>query len=1065
MDADETTGESPSTAPEPAAAPAVTLLMVTHDPGAWFDDVLAAIAALEYPALEVVVVDADSTVPVSSRIAVALPEATVVRLDENLGFGRSIDAALARITLAPLVILAHDDVAPDRTAVRALVEEAFRSNAALVGPKVVRWNDTTRLLAAGEGADKFGFPVSYVERGELDQEQHDAVRDVFNVPDAFTLVRSDILRALGGFDDEAGWFGDDLDLCWRVHVAGGRVLVAPGARVRHIEALAERRPVDDRRRQQFRHRLRTVLTVYRPVSLVRVLPQLAVLHLVEALFSLLTGRPGQARDVLSSWSWNLGRLGSLRQRRAALQAVRKVPDADIRPLQVGGSARVAAFLRGQLAVGDDPFGSAATVSRRMIDAVAGPGRRAALVAWIVVGLVVLIGSRHLITRPIPAIGDLVAFPEHVGPILSEWASSWRRAGIGGEGFAATGNLLAGAGVALFLGAGGLLRTLLILGMLPLGLFGVWRLVAPSHSVRASVVALFAYAAIPVGYDSLATGSWRGLVGYGVMPWVFARVLRASGDVPFGAADPPAGPRVEIPPLWRQSLALGVVIALAATIDPLWVAWPAALVVAMIPGSLVAGRLSGLARMLLTSIGAGVIALILHAPWAIEMLSPGGGWSAFTGGRVADSRALGILEITRFDTGPIGSSGLHAAVALAAAYVLVVGRGWRLAWAARAWSIALVSWGLLWASGRGWLPVALPPTEMGLAPAGVAMAMSVGLGAAAFDADVRRRKFSWRQFASFVAVASLAVSFLPTLAAAVGGRWLMPRGEHRQVLAFLDAEAATDDFRVVWLGSPEVLPLTGWPLLDGLAYATTQDGTPVLQDLWPGPADPSDAPLPSALDLAISLDTTRLGRILAPMGVRYLVVVDRSAPAPYGGTSAPVPDEITAALEQQLDLVRIDVNPVLSVYRNAAWSPMFSVVPDDTIPEAPEVAMPDGMRQAARLRLSDEAGPLGMDGPSSASGEVPSGSEILIGSAPSTGWRADVDGDRVPTRPVLGWTSAAVVDEGGRASIAWVTPVVHRAALAGQIAAALVVVAVMYLTRAEQRELRRRRRTPRRGRRR
>src|SRR5690606_13806243 len=135
----------------------------------------------------------------------------------------------------------------------------------------------------------------------------------------------DILRALGGFDDDGGWFGDDLDLCWRVHVAGGRVLVAPGARVRHIEALAERRPIDDRRRQQFRRRLRTVLTVYSPLSLVRILPQLAVLHLVEAVFSLLTGRPGQARDVLASWGWNLRRIGSLRRRRAELQTVRKVP--------------------------------------------------------------------------------------------------------------------------------------------------------------------------------------------------------------------------------------------------------------------------------------------------------------------------------------------------------------------------------------------------------------------------------------------------------------------------------------------------------------------------------------------------------------------------------------------------------------------------------------------------------------------------------------------------------------------------------------------------------------------
>src|SRR5208283_4135261 len=32
--------------------------------------------------------------------------------------------------------------------------------------------------------------------------------------------------------------GEDLDLCWRAQVVGARVLVAPEARVRHLEELA-----------------------------------------------------------------------------------------------------------------------------------------------------------------------------------------------------------------------------------------------------------------------------------------------------------------------------------------------------------------------------------------------------------------------------------------------------------------------------------------------------------------------------------------------------------------------------------------------------------------------------------------------------------------------------------------------------------------------------------------------------------------------------------------------------------------------------------------------------------
>ncbi len=126
------------------------------------------------------------------------------------------------------------------------------------------------------GSDRYGQPVHYVERGDLDQAQHDAVRDVFYVPGAATLVRADLFEALGGFDRAMTFHGEDLDLCWRAHAAGARVVVAPAARVAHLEALGIRRPVDDRRRLQQRHRLRAMRTATTLGTRVRITPFSAV---------------------------------------------------------------------------------------------------------------------------------------------------------------------------------------------------------------------------------------------------------------------------------------------------------------------------------------------------------------------------------------------------------------------------------------------------------------------------------------------------------------------------------------------------------------------------------------------------------------------------------------------------------------------------------------------------------------------------------------------------------------------------------------------------------------------
>ena len=241
----------------------MVLVLVTHDPGPWFEETLASIAAQTYPSLSVLVVDSASAIDPGERVSAVLPDAHVHRLEEDRGFGAAANQALALVEGAAFHVLCHDDVALEPDSVRALVEEAFRSNAGIIGPKLVEWDDPSRLLQVGMGADKTGAQALLTERHELDQEQHDAIRDVFVVPGGLTVVRADLFEHLGGFDEGIDGLGDDLDLCWRAHVAGARVLVAPVTRVRHLEARGERRGTDDRRRQLARHRLRSVLGNYR----------------------------------------------------------------------------------------------------------------------------------------------------------------------------------------------------------------------------------------------------------------------------------------------------------------------------------------------------------------------------------------------------------------------------------------------------------------------------------------------------------------------------------------------------------------------------------------------------------------------------------------------------------------------------------------------------------------------------------------------------------------------------------------------------------------------------------
>ena len=142
---------------------------------------------------------------------------------------------------ASLLLFCHDDIAPDPDAIHIMVEESFRSNAGVVARS---WSvgtippgcSTSAWRSTRAGPSSTGWSP-----GEIDHGQHDAVRDVFLAPGGCTLVRFDLFAELGGFDPEIFAMGEDLDLCWRAQILGARVVVAPGARVRHLEMLASGR--------------------------------------------------------------------------------------------------------------------------------------------------------------------------------------------------------------------------------------------------------------------------------------------------------------------------------------------------------------------------------------------------------------------------------------------------------------------------------------------------------------------------------------------------------------------------------------------------------------------------------------------------------------------------------------------------------------------------------------------------------------------------------------------------------------------------------------------------------
>lgn len=1004
------------------AVPAVVAVMITRNPGPFLEESLVALGAQTYPALSVLVVDAGSDQDPGVRVGSALPGAFIRRMAEDPGFGRAANEALAAVDGATFFLVCHDDVVLDPEAVQVMVAEAFRSNAGIVGPKLVDADDVAVLLDVGRAIDRLGGSHTGIEPGELDQEQHDGVRDVFYVSSAAMLVRADLFRELDGFDPETFPGSEDLDLCWRSRLAGARVMVAPDARARHHEAAAMRTEGDiPDVHAMARARVRVIFTCYARATLLWLVPLGLAITLVEALVFLPTRRRRVAGAGFGAWFWNVLHFGRIRRARRDAQARRVIHDHDLRELQLGAGARFGAFFNQHHA--DERLESmgerASGAAERLGEALRTPAAIVLLVAL----AVLVFGSRQILTQGVPAVGTFAPWPG-VTSLLAELTSAWRHTGLGSTtapppAFA----LMAGLATVL-LGAVGLAETLVVLGSVVIGGLGAYRLaralaVTPSAAATAALV----YGLVPVPRNAIAAGRLGPLVLYALLPFLVALVVRAAGFA--GTAGP----------VRRPLLGIAIATAIATAWYP-----PAALALVVVAlAFLVASVLVGEVLPAVRALGMALVgvlgAALLLLPWTVALLDSRNDLAALG---IAYHPHLDLSQVLKFQSGPAGAGIAPWGLLLTGAGALLLARGPRLAWAVRAWTLAVAGYAIAWLPSRlaPGTATAAPEAGLALAALGIAVAGAITVGALAEELRESKR-FAWRRIVVGFAVAGIGLGGLGFFGDSISGRWGAPDGDWASALSFTQDRVGEGEFRILWVGDPDVLPLDPVESGVGPAWVLTRNGPGDARSLWRAPITDADRTVGRALDAARRGRTARLGRLLAPAGVRYVAVPLRNGPD--GALGRPVL-KLRASLAEQLDLARLRSEPGLVLYENRSWAPARAVMAGARADSVPTGAV-DPLSSAARTDLV-AAEPISADEP------VPGGT-VLLAEAFDDGWHATGAGRELTHTRGFGYANAWVNPRSDPVTIGHDGQGVRLALLGGE--AVLWLVALVWWSRGRRRE--------------
>jgi len=305
----------------------ILILIVTYNGAKYIDDCLASIERAGAPTgaeTEILVVDNAST----DETAALVRRRGGVRLienAENLGFagGNNVGLRWAAEHNFDYVYLLNQDteVAP------AFLEEALRlartdEKVAAVQSKLLLFDDKARINSIGNVIHYlgFGYAGGY---GEPDREMEPC--EITYPSGASVLLRLEAIREVGFFNEELFLYHEDLDLGWRLRLAGRRILLAPRSVVYHKYRFSKNK---DQFFYMERNRYLVILQNYRAATLLLIAPSLAAFQLGMFAYAAVSGNLGAQLRVCAHFArpaaWR-----RLFKRRRQVQAARRLPDREI----------------------------------------------------------------------------------------------------------------------------------------------------------------------------------------------------------------------------------------------------------------------------------------------------------------------------------------------------------------------------------------------------------------------------------------------------------------------------------------------------------------------------------------------------------------------------------------------------------------------------------------------------------------------------------------------------------------------------------------------------------------
>jgi GT2 family glycosyltransferase len=212
---------------KPGHSPWISVIIVCHNDGKWLPRCLESLHAQTiFDRLEVIIADnasEDGTDALAQSLIAGWPYAKLLPTGGDNGFAVACNRG-ARVALGRYLFLLNPDVWLEPDCLEQLYQVVERARASAGSAIIHEYEDNTVQHKGSDAFDLFCYPLT--PRGGRDPARLFCIN-------GFTFIRRDFFLRIGLLDERMFMYAEELDLSWRLWLAGGSLVPVLSARIHH----------------------------------------------------------------------------------------------------------------------------------------------------------------------------------------------------------------------------------------------------------------------------------------------------------------------------------------------------------------------------------------------------------------------------------------------------------------------------------------------------------------------------------------------------------------------------------------------------------------------------------------------------------------------------------------------------------------------------------------------------------------------------------------------------------------------------------------------------------------